>query len=127
MRQFLYTSVMTFGVFFGSFAGPAQADDVTFLSVLTDVPLMNGLTEKTETALYFETPEGRIVKAFATGPVTDHALRDYYQQSLPALGWHMMERHPALRFKRDQEILQVTPQTKDAALDVSFTVSPARP
>lgn len=85
------------------FAFGVRAD--AFLSVLDDMPLMPGLTELTDQAADFETPEGRIVDAAAEGAVAEKSVLAFYDRTLPALGW---KREGSGRFVRDRERLAIT-------------------
>ncbi|WP_417782720.1 hypothetical protein [Terasakiella pusilla] len=97
------------------------ADDVEFLSVLEDVPLMAGLTESSDGAVRFDTPQGRIVEAYAVGTVTKASVLTYYRDSLPSLGW---ARTAHGSYMRDGEYLTVSVQMEDGAAIVRFSLSP---
>ena len=83
---------------------PPRAEDAAagFLGGVEDLPLMAGLTEVTEARMVFDKPAGRIVEAFAVGQLEPEAVRVFYRQALPQLGWARLE---GLRFEREGEIL----------------------
>src|SRR4051812_28309281 len=83
-------------------ARPASAAD--YLKAVTDLPLADGLKEQTDKATVFDTPLGRIVNAYATGNVKPGAVLDFYDDTLPALGW---DRQKAGTYHRKNEILKI--------------------
>ncbi|SCA56984.1 conserved exported hypothetical protein [Candidatus Terasakiella magnetica] len=98
-----------------------SAQDLAFLSALEDVPLMAGLSEATDEIVYFDTPAGRIVEAYAVGTVTKSSILSYYKESLPSLGWQASS---TTSFKREGEYLSlfISMDGKDAT--VRFALSP---
>lgn len=93
-----------------------------FLAGFEDVPVMPGITVDDDAAMAFDTPAGRIVEAYAAGPVTRDAVRQFYQTALPQLGW---VRVGELTFQRDGETLTVELLDAAAALTVRFRLAPA--
>ncbi len=86
-------------------AGMAAGDNKTnFLSVVDDLPLMAGLIEAGD-GVQFESPQGRIVDVSATGNVGADALRDFYENALPHLGWSKIG--PGT-YRREGEVLTIT-------------------
>jgi len=67
-------------------AWPGNAS-AAFLSVSDDIPLMTGLIEPADGALVFDTPAGRIAEVTASGPLSAQAVRAFYADTLPQLGW----------------------------------------
>ncbi|MHC8507940.1 MAG: hypothetical protein ACYYKD_00875 [Rhodospirillales bacterium] len=82
----------------------ASAWAAEFLSVSEDVPLMKGLAEDAAAALVFDSPDGRIVEATAAGGETASAVRKFYAETLPQLGWRADGEG---RYVRDNEILTI--------------------
>jgi hypothetical protein len=107
--------------------GPAwaQSRPVTgFLSVIDDVPLMPGLTERSDAAVVFDKPEGRIVETEATGRHSRAEVLKFYAASLPQLGWRARAEG---RFLRDREELALSfASAADGVVTVRFTLSPDR-
>lgn len=96
---------------------------VTFISTIEDLPLMPGLVEEAG-GMVFDSPGGRIVEAFATGEVSQGAVRDFYGETLPQLGWRPLG---VGVYQREREILKVEfPGGPGAAppLTVGFSLSP---
>ncbi|HTH98164.1 MAG TPA: hypothetical protein VL574_12170 [Stellaceae bacterium] len=86
-----------------------------------DVPLMPGLTARSDGPLIFDKPQGRIVEATATGAVKREQVLSFYRSSLPELGWHQKGEHD---FDRSGERLSLDFKGHDGALTVGFTLSP---
>ncbi len=104
---------------------PAMAQDAAgFVSTIEDLPLMPGLIEE-EGGMVFDSARGRIVEVYATGPVGEAAVRDFYDETLPQLGWRPLGEGA---FRRENEILKVEfPGGPGAAppLTVGFRLMPA--
>ncbi|MEX0693546.1 MAG: hypothetical protein WD075_03785 [Rhodospirillales bacterium] len=100
---------------------PAQATD-RFVSVIEDLPLMQGLVENENAAVSFETAGGRLAEAEARGNITPAGVREFYQGVLPQLGWVMTADGD---FQRDGERLKVDVRADGAAgAVVGFSLSP---
>ena len=98
---------------------PAWAAE--YLKAVSDLPLADGLKEQTEKATVFDTPLGRIVNAYATGNVKPTAVLDFYDDTLPALGW---DRQKAGTYHRKKEILKIDVWGPDEGpTNVSYTLS----
>ena len=67
----------------------AGAQSASFLSVIEDLPLMPGLTEDLEAAMTFDSAGGRIAEARAQGALSAKAVRLFYHEALPQLGWRV--------------------------------------
>ncbi len=65
--------------------------DKSFFSVISDLPVMPGLSEVTGSAVKFSTPQGRILEISASGKsgakLRENDVRSFYLQTLPQLGW----------------------------------------
>lgn len=105
-----------------------------FLDAVDDMPLMAGLTETGE-GVAFDKPDGRIIRTVARGSVTPDAVRRFYLETLPQLGWVLagngdQSGNGQLVFIREQERLEIhldsqnqnTPQ--GAATLVRFSIEP---
>lgn len=102
----------------------AQGRPAGFLSVIDDVPLMPGLSERMDAAVVFDKPEGRIVEAEATGRLSRADVLKFYASSLPQLGWRARGEG---KFLRDREELALTFMSgSGGSLTVRFTLSPDR-
>lgn len=96
---------------------------------------MNGLRERPELGLLFDTPAGRIVESFAAGKVAPAMVLDFYRHSLPQLGWRLADAETGkqtdageVRFIRDNEMLEIDfPQTSPPITDetlIRFRIAP---
>ena len=72
------------------FVLPACAQEENFMEDL-DLPLYPGTTEVEDERVVFDSPDGRIIKAMATGNVSARAAYDYYRVVVPSLGWDVSE------------------------------------
>ena len=92
-----------------------------FLSSASDLPLMPGLSEVLDAGVIFDKPDGRIVEAYAVGPVASSAVERFYGETLPQLGW---QRAGGLTFEREGERLEIGLGGRDGSLTVRFHVTP---
>ncbi len=99
---------------------PGIGDD-GFIAGITDLPLMPGLREIPEATLIFDKPDGRLVKATAEGAAEATALWQFYEATLPQLGWRRRSRG---KFYRDGEILRIHVEKNDSKLTVRFAIAP---
>lgn len=99
----------------------ATTDDQAFLSILPDVPLMQGFVELEDSAMAFDKPQGRIVLMEAQGDLkSDHVMR-YYQDILPRLGWQQVKTGI---FTREKEQLTVHVDANDEITSIKFLLEP---
>lgn len=92
-----------------------------YVSSISDLPLIAGLTEDVDAALVFDKPSGRIVEAFASGTLTQSEVISFYTHTLPELGWQHLGN---LAFGRENEVLRITVDEDDGAVSVRFLLSP---
>ncbi len=92
-----------------------------YLAAVADLPLMPGLAEVPGAGLVFDQPSGRIVEAYAQGAVSRAAVRAFYLDTLPNLGWRA--KAEAL-FQREGEELRLDISGANDALVVRFTLQP---
>jgi len=83
--------------------GRAAATD-SFVVGIDDMPLMPGLTQLADRNVVFDAPSGRIVEAYAEGPIAREAVRNFYARTLPQLGWRTQG---ADHYVRDGETLRL--------------------
>jgi hypothetical protein len=100
-------------------AAGARASD--FVAGTEDLPLMPGLVPVDGKSLVFDKPEGRIVEAEARGKLARAKVRDFYQATLPQLGWRAEGRDT---WRREGERLSIEFHGSDGNLTVGFTLSP---
>ena len=105
--------------------GAVAGEPARFVAGLEDLPLMPGLDAMQEAGVWFDTPQGRIVEAYATGPVTRGAIEAFYAETLPQLGWREAEGGTWLRDGEALKLVIVEPSgAPGQAPIVRFAVSP---
>ncbi len=112
LRFSMFRAVVVGTLFLAGLAGltgPARAvtpvsPAAAFVDGIDDLPLMPGLSPVTEEGLVFDKPGGRIVHAVARGTVTPAAVRQFYADTAPQLGWRGAGDN---RFVREGEVLQI--------------------
>lgn len=93
-----------------------------FLSGAEDVPLPPTLTETPGSGMVFDSPQGRIVDADASGDVTQDQVIAFYAQTLPQLGW---TRISDTDYRSETETLRLTLRPgKKSGLTVHFNLTP---
>lgn len=97
-----------------------------FLSVAPNFPIMDGLVENKKAAMVFDKPDGRIVHADLTGTMAATAIVDFYQTTLPQLGWSEVvmpsNEETILAYARENERLTIVVETV-ATNEVSVRVA----
>lgn len=117
-RHILSALVINSVILIGSPAGAADA----FFEVLEDLPIMDGLVENQAASVTFETANGRIVEVEASGAVSAEAVRTFYAEILPQLGWTRVDDED---YVRDDERLQLTVSDADRGRVIAaFSLSP---
>jgi hypothetical protein len=102
-------------------AFPARAGD-GFLSGQTDLPLMPGLVEVAETAMVFDSAEGRLAQFAARGSVPADQIKRFYTETLPELGWVSQGQG---RFVREKEQLRlIVKTTPKGGSEARFELAP---
>jgi hypothetical protein len=92
-------------------AAPAYAQ-TRYFGELSDVPMPPGF-EESDGAVGFDGIGGRLVTVRATGDLPALAVRDFYTECLPALGWAVIPRADGvLTFQRGRERLTFTMRTE---------------
>ena len=99
---------------------PALAQ-ARFVSGTEDLPLMMGLDEVEDAGLVFDTPAGRLVEARAEGALAASAVRAFYAETLPQLGWRPLESGDYIR---EGEILTIDITEGNGRLAVRFALTP---
>jgi hypothetical protein len=116
------TFIVLLAAFFLLLARPADAGAGAYLSAVDDMPLMAGLNEALNQGVVFDAPQGRIVQAYASGPVSRAEVENFYAATLPQLGWRQ---DGPMRFVREGEqlALEIT-ETGTASVTVLFILTP---
>jgi len=103
--------------------------------MLTDlaIPLMAGLEEQAEESLLFDSPEGRIINAAATGKVMGADVYQFYLMVLPSLGWQVVPENNSscsngvelcLEALREDEKIILNIENKNNTSVVTYSLSP---
>lgn len=100
---------------------PAIAAETTYSSVIDDLPLMQGMVEKPDDTVVFDKPGGRIAEFSAETAATPEAIKSFYQQALPPLGWKPSR---SSAFTRDGETLKMDFDKNGGETVVHFMLTP---
>ena len=97
--------------------------ETQFFSTMSDVPLMDGLTEVPARDAAFDKPEGRIVESSAVADpgVDEKTIAAFYDATLPQLGW---TQSGAGMFTRQGEILTLKIDRENGVAVARFLVAP---
>lgn len=94
----------------------------SYLSYLPDVPLITGMAELEDQSVVFDKAEGRVIEtAVFTKSSTQKAIMEYYQKTLPELGWSSLSSD---RFLRNGEQLIVKCEKVSGGVVTKFSLSP---
>ena len=114
MRRFLAALVLL-----TTLAVPAHATD--YLSGISDLPLPAGLVEAKDKSTVFDSAVGRVVTAYASGPGTADSVHDFYDDTLPQLGWKETDEG---NWRRDKQTLKIDVLGPEAGpVTATFTLS----
>ena len=118
MRRILAALVLTVSLAV-SFALPAFATD--YLSGISDLPLPAGLVEAKDKSTVFDSAVGRVVTAYASGPGTADSVHDFYDETLPQLGWQETDEG---NWRREKQTLKIDVLGPSAGpVTATFTLS----
>ena len=111
-----------FAFLFFLFGAANMALATEYLTVIPDLPLPTGLVEIVENGAVFDAPTGRIATGYASGQVAASAVRDFYAQTLPQLGWENIANGT---YRRQSETLKIDVLGGEygSPANVSFTLS----
>jgi hypothetical protein len=112
-------------------SAPVMAEG--FSTVIEDLPIMDGMTERADLVVVFDTPEGRIVETTLETAVGPEQVLTYYRRTLTQLGWKPVGTSEKL-YIREKERMSIDVQKNPAAeaygaanaYTVSFKISPRR-
>lgn len=93
----------------------------TFVQGFEDLPLMQGLSQVVGNSVLFDTPQGRIVQASATGAMSQADVLKFYTETLPQLGWTRVAEG---EFQREGEMLKLEFNNASPDVEVRFLVEP---
>jgi len=79
-------------------------DDIDYVSGFEDLPLMDGVIERTDLNFSFDSLEGRIIQSYIETDKPFSAVEEYYDSTLKGLGWTKIKNSS---YKRDDGILTI--------------------
>lgn len=95
------------------------------------IPLMGGLAENSDGAMLFDSPEGRIINAEASGTLAAKDVYEYYRVVLPSLGWSVEQNTPCdtnvsfcIKASRDAENLLLDISAAGNKSTVTYALAP---
>ena len=93
-----------------------------FIPGVNGLPLVTGLVLMPGRHIIFDTPEGRIIEAFADGRISPTNILAFYKDTLPQLGWNVKSKN---EFQRENEVLriEVSANKKNQSI-VRFFITP---
>ena len=119
----LAAALVLLGVVPGSGHAQGNVQEPVFFSVLEDVPVMPGLMEVEDSALFFDKPQGRIVElSVDMSGVTREQILNFYLETLPQFGWGVVEEN---LFFRDGEYLELSFIQQDGQQVLKIMVKPS--
>ncbi len=123
MRPFLLS--LFFSLTIANFS-PVQAEfqAPTYVQILSDIPLADGLSLEEGTDTVFDVPEGKIVEVNAFGALDLQEAQDFYKESLAALGWQPIS-GKQWHYKRGDELLEISFEDGEDDLQVKFRLTPS--
>ena len=92
-----------------------------FVEGTEDVPLMPGLAMVEGAGTVFDSPQGRIVEAYARGTASRDVVLQFYALTLPQLGWKVLG--PGV-YRREGETLRLEIYPEKSETTVRFYLSP---
>lgn len=124
MRSFLLTLFFSVGVVELS---PVQAEfkTPTYVQILSDIPLADGLSLEEGTDTVFDVPEGKIIEVNAFGALDLKDAQAFYKESLAALGWQPIS-GKQWSYKRGDEVLEISFDDGEDDLQVKFRLTPSK-
>ncbi len=79
------------------------------MSGFEDLPLMDGLKQSDDAPLSFDSPGGRIIEAYAQSEAIEkQKIIDFYDKTLPQLGWTRLKKKNAFSYMREGEELTIS-------------------
>lgn len=104
--------------FVAALTAPTLAE-AAYFSAIEDLPLPPGFTERASAGEGFGSESGRIVLVAAEGALAPLAVRAFYQETLPQLGWSVSpQTDGALVFQRGREQLSFTVETANGRTQI---------
>ncbi len=116
------TLVIVFTLLLGVTFSVAAED--RFVSVIEDLPLIEGLVEDENAAVTFEAAGGRIAEAEARGNVKPFDVVQFYDNVLPQLGWTATD--DSVYEREDERLRLDISKDVDGGTIIRFSISPIK-
>ena len=103
-------------------AAPRPHSAEAIVAGTEDLPIMPGLAPVEGAGVVFDSPQGRIVEAYAKGQASRAAVLEFYARTLPQLGWR--EESQTL-YRRESEALRLELYEEAGGITVRFYLAPS--
>ncbi len=120
-------SMSSFAYAQDNFGSSASEEPQEYIKILNEVPLMDNLYEVTDSAIFFDKPDGRIAEViYFSDSLSIDDVKSYYIETLPQLGWSRTDEtsESILAYRREQEIFTIMISKSDGELVVKFNIFP---
>ena len=107
-----------------------SAQEPSVLTYIEGFPVPETMAEDKDLAYMFDKFDGRIIESLLIGSANLKETMDYYEQTLPQLGWVLSppdERERKLVFVKEQEQLNLLFRESGAELEVVVLLRPVSP
>ena len=94
-------------------------NDTKFVHGIEDLPLFSGMHNSFEDLIIFDTNEGRFATTKIYGMVKYEAVKKFYNNILPNLGWQKIEK---FKYKRDNETLTLKYNLREKRVFLVFNI-----
>lgn len=104
MKKIIALLMTVFCLNFAHAHADEAVDEVAYISGFEDLPLMDGMVEREDLNIVFDTVEGRIVQSFAETEDSYENVMKFYKETLESLGWVESGKDT---FSRDDGVLTI--------------------
>ncbi len=118
-----YQQTLCIGIIFLGLVLSLPAESQKFFNQIEDLPIAPGMEEVGPAGLFFQSSAGRIVVAVARGEGKLSVIREFYEKSLPSLGWRFVR---AGIYSRNSEILKMRFQKSLAKVSIYLHIVPIK-
>ena len=120
MRKFALSVLLMVSI--SAYSANAATGQQSYLHYLPDVPLLPGMTELTDQSVVFDKAEGRVIESVVfAGFISAKDVQNYYNRTLPSLGWSMAG--PDRFLRNGEQLIVKWEKVQDGAI-VRFSLSP---
>lgn len=122
MRTFLVVFLLIFGVITGAESTWSAESQAVYISVLPDIPVMDGAKEVLDQSFVFDKAEGKVASTTLFGPnLSPQIVENFYKAALEGLGWKAQKTGV---FLRKGEQLSVNTEKVEGGVLVKLALSP---